>query len=85
MPPHGAAFSCRGDTLGTFVYKLAEPQTIPLGKVELPALPEATSNIWNNGNISANVYIQYLKDVNIAFADLESKLTQAVVAAAANI
>lgn len=69
----------------TFVYKLAEPQTIPLGKVELPALPESTSNIWNNGNIPANVYINYLKDVNIAFADLESKLTQAVVAAAANL
>ena len=62
-----------------------QPQTIPLGKVELPALPEATSNVWNDGNIPASVYIQYLKDVNIAFADLESKLTQAVVAAAANL
>lgn len=67
------------------IYQLAEPQTIPLGKVELPALPEATSNVWNDGNIPANVYINYLKDVNIAFADLESKLTQAVVAAAANL
>ena len=57
-------------------YLGAEPQTILLGKVELPALPEATSNIWNDGNIPANVYVQYLKDVNIAFADLESKLTQ---------
>lgn len=69
----------------TIFYQLAEPQTIPLGKVELPALPEATSNVWNDGNIPASVYIQYLKDVNIAFADLESKLTQAVVAAAANL
>lgn len=67
------------------IYQLAEPQIIPLGKVELPALPEATSNVWNDGNIPANVYVQYLKDVNIAFADLESKLTQAVVAAAANL
>ena len=67
------------------IYQLAEPQTIPLGKVELPALPEATSSVWNDGNIPANVYINYLKDVNIAFADLESKLTQAVVATAANL
>lgn len=67
------------------IYQLAEPQIIPLGKVELPALPEATSNVWNDGNIPANVYVNYLKDVNIAFADLESKLTQAVVAAAANL
>ena len=66
-------------------YLGVEAQTIPLGKVELPALPEATSNVWNNGNIPANVYVQYLKDVNIAFADLESKLTQAVVAAVSNI
>lgn len=69
---------------GIYYYE-ATPQTIPLGKVELPALPEATSNVWNNGNIPANVYINYLKDVNIAFADLESKLTQAVVAAVSNI
>ena len=69
---------------GIYYYE-ATPQTIPLGKVELPALPEATSNVWNDGNIPANVYVQYLKDVNIAFADLESKLTQAVVAAAANL
>ena len=72
--------------VGTVVYGMATtPQIIPLGKVELPALPEATSNVWNDGNIPANVYINYLKDVNIAFADLESKLTQAVVAAAANL
>lgn len=67
------------------IYQLAEPQIIPLGKVELPALPEATSNVWNNGNIPANVHINYLKDVNIAFSKLESKLTQAVVATAANL
>lgn len=67
------------------IYQLAEPQTIPLGKVELPALPEATSNVCNDGNIPANVYINYLKDVNIAFSKLESKLTQAVVATAANL
>lgn len=73
------------DEVVTFIGKRKEPQTIPLGKVELPALPESTSNVWNDGNIPANVYISYLKDVNIAFADLESKLTQAVVAAAANL
>lgn len=73
------------DEVVTFIGERKEPQTIPLGKVELPALPEATSTVWNNGNIPANVYVQYLKDVNIAFADLESKLTQAVVAAVSNI
>lgn len=61
-------------------YLGAESQTIPLGKVELPALPESTSNVWNNGNIPANVYINYLKDVNIAYGKLESQLNQMAMA-----
>lgn len=65
------------------VYQLASPQTIPLGKVEVPALPESTSNVWNGGG--GEVSATYVRDVNIAFSNLESKLTQAVVAAAANL
>lgn len=61
-------------------YLGAQSQIIPLGKVELPALPEATSNVWNNGNIPANVYINYLKDVNIAYGKLESQLNQITMA-----
>ena len=65
----------------TVIYEMkTEPQTIPLGKVELPALPEATSNVWNDGNIPANVYIQYLKDVNIAYSDLENQIKQITAA-----
>lgn len=67
--------------IGTeFYYGTKNPETIPLGKVELPALPESTSNVWNNGNIPANVYIQYLKDVNIAYGKLESQLSQIAMA-----
>lgn len=44
------------------IYQLAEPQTIPLGKVELPALPDSTSNIWNNGNIPADVSIIFYNE-----------------------
>ena len=64
---------------GIYYYE-ATPQTIPLGKVELPALPEATSNVWNDGNIPANVYINYLKDVNIAYSDLENQIKQITAA-----
>lgn len=64
---------------GIYYYE-ATPQTIPLGKVELPALPEATSNIWNDGNIPANVYVNYLKDVNIAYTDLENQIKQITAA-----
>lgn len=66
---------------GLFIYvSYKKPQTIPLGKVELPALPEATSNVWNDGNIPANVYVQYLKDVNIAYTDLENQIKQITAA-----
>lgn len=67
--------------IGTeFYYGTKNPETIPLGKVELPALPESTSNVWNNGNIQTDVYVQYLKDVNIAYGKLESQLSQITMA-----
>ena len=69
----------------TVLYKLAEPQTVPLGKVSVPALPESTSNVWNADAITTDVSATYVRDVNIAFSKLESKLTQAVVATAANL
>lgn len=68
------------DEVVTFIGERKEPQTIPLGKVELPALPESTSNVWNDGNIPANVYINYLKDVNIAYSDLENQIKQIATA-----
>ena len=46
----------------TIIYELAEPQIIPLSKVELPALPEATSNVWNDGNIPADVSIIFYNE-----------------------
>lgn len=68
------------DVIVSFIVPKVKPQTIPLGKVELPALPEATSNVWNDGNIPANVYINYLKDVNIAYSDLENQIKQITTA-----
>ena len=67
------------------LYDAEEPQTIPLGKVSVPALPESTSNVWNADSITTDVSATYVRDVTLAFDALESKLTQAVVAAAANL
>lgn len=58
---------------------------MPIGKVSVPALPKSTSNVWNAGDIPIDVSATYVRDVTLAFADLESKLTQAVVAAVSNI
>lgn len=67
------------------IYQLQSPQAIPLGKVSVPALSESTSNVWNEGNINTDVSATYVRDVTLAFTALESKLTQAVVATAANL
>ena len=63
--------------IGTeFYYGTKNPETIPLGKVELPALPESTSNIWNNGNIQTDVGIVYVRDINIVIGRLDDKLAK---------
>ena len=63
--------------IGTeFYYGTKNPETIPLGKVELPALPESTSNIWNNGNIQTDVGVIYVRDINIVIGRLDDKLAK---------
>ena len=57
-------------------YLGAETKTIPLGKIELPALPESTSNVWTDAEITPRTTIEYTKDLNIAY----DKLANAIVA-----
>ena len=55
-------------------YLGAETQTIPLGKIELPALPESVSNVWTDAEITPKTGIEYTRDVNIVVANLESAI-----------
>ena len=55
-------------------YLGAETQTIPLGKIELPALPESTSNVWTDAEITPKTGIEYTRDVNIVVANLEAAI-----------
>ena len=50
-----------------------------LGKLEIPSLPEAISNVWTDSELTTNMSMTYKRDINIAF----DNLVQAVVAAAA--
>ena len=59
-----------------FYYKLVTPKRYPLGKINLPALPESVSNIWTDAEITPRTTIEYTKDVNIAY----DKLANAIVA-----
>lgn len=55
-------------------YLGAETKTIPLGKIELPALPESTSNVWTDAAVTPKTGIEYTRDVNIVVANLESAI-----------
>lgn len=55
-------------------YLGAETQTIPLGKIELPALPESTSNVWTDAELTPSTAIEYTKDVNIVIARIEDAI-----------
>ena len=62
-----------------FLYILATPVTYPLGKLDIPSLPETISNVWTDAELTTNMSMTYKRDINVAFENL----VQAVVAAAA--
>lgn len=49
-------------------------KTYPLGKINLPALPESVSNVWTYAEVTPNTIIEYTRDVNIVVANLESAI-----------
>ena len=44
-----------------------------LGKVEVPKLPESTSNVWTDSEVPTSTGVGYVRDVNIVVGKLESK------------
>lgn len=71
----------------TYVYPLATPQTIPLTSVTLPTLPAPTVNVFADAESSGTGYamgpdmgMEYERDVNIAYAELEAKISALTVA-----
>lgn len=57
-----------------FFYQAKEPKTYPLGKINLPALPESVSNVWTDAEVTPRTGIEYTRDVNIVVANLESAI-----------
>lgn len=51
-----------------------ETQTIPLGKIDMPTLPESTSDIWTDAEVTTNTGIEYVRDVNIVVGNLEKAI-----------
>lgn len=68
------------------VVALGTPTTEPQSPVTLPALPAPTFNIYHDSQVPSDTSVEYERDVNIAYAELEAKiaaLTANVTAATA--
>ena len=75
----------------TNVYRITK-QIIELPSVTLPVLPAPTYNVYANAEASDTGYamapdveIEYVRDINIALADLEAKIADLVTKEAANV
>ena len=58
----------------TFYAPLITPVTYPIGKLDIPSLPETISNVWTDAELTTNMSMTYKQDVNIIIADLTAQL-----------
>lgn len=65
---------------GIYYYE-ATPQTIPLGKIDMPTLPAPVCNAWVESDVPTECAVRYVRDMNVVIAKLEKQL--AAVASAA--
>ena len=49
----------------------------PLGKLDIPSLPEAVSNVWVESNLAANVGVMYKRNINTLPTRSSSSITVA--------
>lgn len=76
----------RTQLTGDEVTALPEPTTETLDAVSLPKLPAPTFNVYHDSQVPSDTSVEYERDVNIAYAELEAKiaaLTANVTAATA--
>ena len=64
------------------VTALPEPTTETLDAVSLPKLPAPTFNIYHDSQVPSDASVEYERDVNIAYAELEAKIAALTVAQA---
>lgn len=55
-------------------YKLSSHVTYPLGKLDIPSLPETISNVWTDAELTTNMSMTYKQDVNVVIADLTAQI-----------
>ena len=64
------------------VVSLGTPTTEPQSPVTLPALPAPTFNQYHDSQVPSDTSVEYERDVNIAYAELEARIAALTVAQA---
>lgn len=57
-----------------FYAPLAAPATYAIGKIEMPKAQDSIINAWTDAEVTPNTGIEYVRDVNIVVANLESAI-----------
>ena len=58
----------------TSYYADTEPKTYQLGKIDMPKAQDSIVNVWTDAEVTPNTGIEYVRDVNIVVAHLESAI-----------
>lgn len=58
----------------SFYYPLLEPTRYQLGKIDIPKAQDSIINAWTDAEVTPNTSIEYVRDVNIVVAHLESAI-----------
>ena len=69
-----------GNNNTTLIYKLAEPQTIPLTAVTLPTLPSPNITVYHDSDVPSDITVEYVQDINIVLDNLNAKIAALNVA-----
>lgn len=58
----------------TSYYCDTEPKTYQLGRIDMPKAQDSIVNVWTEAEVTPNTGIEYVRDVNIVVAHLESAI-----------
>mgnify|MGYP004677775487 CR=1 FL=1 len=59
---------------GVVVYVAVEETRYQLGKIDMPKAQDSIVNVWIDAEVTPNTGIEYVRDVNIVIANLESAI-----------
>lgn len=56
------------------LYEVAEPTRYSLGRIDMPKAQDSIVNVWTDAEVTPNTAIEYVRDVNIVIANIESAI-----------